>query len=102
MFGNSNMQFQKHQKTHLTNIQAQLFCFVNNVCAEPCYKWSAVGFGLVTYCFDGSKGVVKLGIWTLTETQKEILTRVVHDNLIVWKHTVLHYPNFSLSKSTFH
>lgn len=41
-----------------------------------------MGSGLLTYCIEGSKGVVKLEARSLTETQKEITFKpAVQDNL---------------------
>ncbi len=46
--------------------EAVCVCVFSGAAGEE-VQW---GFGLVTYCFDGSKGVVELDIWSLTETQE--------------------------------
>lgn len=59
------------------------------------WRQSAVGCGLATYCSAGSKGVVKLDLWSLTEKQqknifKPPLRRCEAQIFFPWQKSVVH------------
>lgn len=66
--------------------------YVNDVCGRR----GAERFGSVTYCFGGSRGVVKLDIQPLTETKEGTMFKPgVQDNSSLWKQRLeLKLPTF--------